>query len=152
MRSIPRKGAAVASNSGLTLVGVEFTMGNLRRLARGSQKEAARAMNEEGNAIKTASMKRTPVSRKGSIGPSGDRLRPGNLRASHRVETVTPGDNVITTVSVGKTAPYARFVHEILRNKHTVGEAKFLEKSFKERRPIAEKIAARIDLNRAGRG
>ena len=130
----------MASNSGLTLVGLENVTGNLRRLMLGTKKETRRAMHEEANAIKTASMKRTPVEF-------------GTLRASHTFRTKILADDVVATISVGgPAASYAVHVHENLKARHPVGEAKFLEKSINERRPIAEKLAARIDLNRAGRG
>ncbi len=127
------------ANSGLTLVGLDHVMGNIHRVALGLTAETARAMNEEGNAIKTASIKRTPVD-------------VGTLQGTHEVDTKILRDDVVTTISVGgPAASYAVHVHENLRARHSVGEAKFLEKSLNERKPIMAKVAALIDLNRAAR-
>ncbi len=145
----------MATKNTFTLVGLEEVQGNMRRLLLGMKKETRVAMHAEGKAVQLASMKRTPVSQDPRFG-SGV---PGTLRASHRTDTKTLSDNVITTVAVGgPAAPYARHVHERIyapsgrKVRHTVGEAKFLEKSWNERRPIMKKVAARIDLARAGRG
>jgi hypothetical protein len=115
-----------------------------RRLAtavREFPREAARALYEEAQVEAKESMKRTPV-------------LTGALRASHEVSKPEVGGREIrVTISVGgPAAPYALFVHENLDAYHPVGQAKFLESTLNESRPyMAERVARRIDLNRATR-
>lgn len=82
---------------------------------------AAGALYREAERIMTVSKGRTPV-------------RTGALRASSFVELpVILGRTITVTMGAGgPSAPYATFVHEMVQLHHTVGEAKFLEKSIRE--------------------
>ena len=54
----------------------------------------------------------------------------GNLKGGHYVATGTVNGGPVA--EVGVTADYAVPVHEILENKHPVGQAKFLEAAVHE--------------------
>lgn len=75
---------------------------------------AVRGLKRAGLLVQGDAQKLTPVDE-------------GNLRGSAYTELVGT-----LTVQVGYTAEYAPHVHEDLQARHTVGEAKFLEKSVQQ--------------------
>lgn len=65
----------------------------------------------------------------------------GFLRASGRTHLVTKGKNTtgVAMVFGGAAAPYAVYVHENTKARHTVGNAKFLERPWKKARSHVKK-------------
>jgi len=123
--------------------GVEALSRTLCNIADEVPREVGVALFREAQLIKTASIKRTPKDL-------------GTLRNTHEVmRPVISGHDVSVEISVGgptaaspQGAGYALIVHEDLEARHTVGEAKFLEKSVNESASgLAERVAKRIDLN-----
>lgn len=93
-------------------------------IARDAPAEFGKALKEVGHEVRNASMRLTPVDT-------------GALRASHRVEGPT-GTGTMKTIAVtvgGPAAPYAWVVHENLKARHPVGQAKFLETAVQQARP-----------------
>lgn len=123
---------------GLTVVleGTKELMAVLKRLGTRAPVAAGRALFREAEAIMTSAKGRTPVDT-------------GALQGSGHVELPDvdmTGAQVVLGFG-GAAAPYAIFVHEDLTARHTVGEAKFLEKSVDEaRRGMEQRLAA--DLRR----
>lgn len=125
-----------------TVKGVAQIQAVLASLGPRLLEEGGRALYAEAREIQKTSMRRTPV-------------ETGALRASH--ETTRPvlerGEVSVTIQVGGPAAPYAVPVHERLDVHHPVGEAKFLERSVLDATAgMGERIASRIDLNRAARG
>lgn len=78
----------------------------------------------------------------------------GPLRASIHVDGPTREGRKVqcAIVAGGPSAPYALIVHEDLEATHDDGEAKFIERPLREAAPyMAERIAKRIDLNKAAK-
>lgn len=76
----------------------------------------------------------------------------GTLRGTVHVEGPEIGDGMVSTsvVAGGPSAPYAVIVHEDLTAQHKVGQAKFIESVIMESKAtIGERVAKRVDLNRA---
>jgi hypothetical protein len=122
------------------LEGVEEMKARLLRLAAEAPKEVGRALYEEAKIEEKESRERTPV-------------LTGALRASHETSKPRIDRDISVTIRVGgPSAPYALPVHENLDAFHKVGQAKFLESTLLESAPyMAQRIAKRIDLNRAAR-
>jgi hypothetical protein len=111
----------------------------LRTFGRKFPDEVARALYIETEIELKEVKRRTPVDT-------------GELRASeHVVGPIRRFRQIYTEiVAGGPAAPYAIYVHEDPDAFHKVGEWKFIESVLLESRPfMAERIAKRIDLNRA---
>lgn len=78
---------------------------------------------------KRESMLRTPVDT-------------GVLKANHSTKVWSSGKNDVKGL-VYNTTSYAPYVHEILTNRHPVGEAKFLEKALFTVAPMVSRIMRR---------
>jgi hypothetical protein len=101
--------------------------------------EVARALFIETEIETTEVKRRTPVDK-------------GTLRGTvHTVGPFRQFRKIYTLIAAGgPSAPYAIYVHENLEAHHTVGQAKFIESVVLESRAyIAQRVAKRIDLNRA---
>ena len=110
--------------SGITITGQAQLNRALRRAGPLALAALAQAAVEEQEAMITEAKQQTPV-------------ETGTLRASG---TVLPPKVSGTGVTVdagfgGGASHYAIFVHEIMRNHHPVGNAKFLERPFLARIP-----------------
>ena len=120
--------------------GIDKLLAKLRRLGADIPKLGAGVIYREAERIMTDAKRRTPV-------------ETGALRASGQIQppTTTP-----TTVSVAigfgnSSTPYAIYVHENLRARHPVGEAKFLENAATAaRRGLDARLAAdlRVEVER----
>jgi hypothetical protein len=115
---------------------------NLRALAKGAPKEFENALVAE-TLIEVKECKRaTPVDE-------------GDLQAGIHMEGPTSVGKDITTHITTDPAQdeYAWIVHEDLDANHTTGGPKYIEQPLREARPhFPDRIAARIDLNRAMKG
>jgi len=123
------------------LDGENLMRSKLRRIAKDSPDEFARAQYQETQVETAESRRRTPFDT-------------GTLRGT--VQTEGPerqGKHIITSVSAGgPAAPYAVYVHEDLEVEHPHGQAKFIESTLNESAPfMGARIARRIDLNRLAR-
>jgi Bacteriophage HK97-gp10, putative tail-component len=126
-------------SDGARLDGAAAMREKLSRLAQKFPDEVSRALYQEVEVEVTECKRRTPVDT-------------GNLRASiHQEGPERKGLRVVTAIVCGgPSAPYAVYVHEDLEAFHRVGQAKFIESVLLESRQyLAERIARRIDLNRA---
>lgn len=74
-------------------------------------------LNRAGVLIKEDSIKKTPVDT-------------GNLKSSHYLQPLISKTG--PAIEIGTLADYSIYVHENLEARHTVGEAKFLEKAIKQ--------------------
>ena len=124
----------------LVLTGMDKFTATLRRLAAQAPAFAGTALRREGERIMTDAKRRTPVDT-------------GALRASGHVQgPAFSGSAATVTLGFGGAAtPYAVYVHENLRARHVVGEAKFLENALNAARRgmdgrLATDIRARIAL------
>lgn len=123
----------------LEITGVDQVVKNLSRMAPWFQKELARALNEESEAMMALAKERTPVDK-------------GALRASGHVPLpdIKPTEITQTMGFGGPGVDYAIPVHENLTAHHPVGQAKFLESVIVEATPkFAERLAARVNLSNA---
>ena len=103
--------------TGIEFSGLETVMKNLNQAVKDIGGARSRAgMRRALQFIKKESLALTPIDI-------------GNLRGSVFTEVTNEGENIVGTI--GYTAEYAVYVHEINKN-YTVGQWKFLEK------PIAE--------------
>lgn len=119
--------------------GADNAIRDIRKLRAFGPDEFARALYQEAQIEVTEIKKVTPVDT-------------GALRASITLEgPVREGRRIyVTVVAGGPSAPYAFIVHEDLEAFHKVGEAKYIERPLAESAPyLADRIAKRIDLNRA---
>lgn len=125
----------------IDLQGFDAVDAKLRALTDGFPEEVARALYAEAEIEMTEAKRRTPVDT-GALRASGT-VQPPNAQGARIAVTMGFG---------GAAAPYAVVVHENLEAFHRVGQAKFLESTLRESAPyMAERIARRIDLNRAAR-
>lgn len=119
--------------------GANNAMRDLKKLRLFAPDEFARALYQEAQ-IELAEIKKlTPVDT-------------GALRASEYVEgPIREGRRIyVFIVAGGPTVTYAFIVHEDLEAFHKTGQAKYIEQPLSESSPyMAERIAKRIDLNRA---
>jgi hypothetical protein len=130
--------------SGAKIVGVDKVQRRIRHAATtGMREEYTRALMAEINEVETPECQRqTPVDT-------------GALVST--VRTFGPefrGNQVLAgTTAGGPEAPYAPIVHEDLEAFHRVGNAKFIERPYRESAPyLPARVAARMDMNRAFRG
>lgn len=138
------------------LIGGDELKRVLARLSARAPAIAGGALYRETERIMTAAKRRTPV-------------KWGNLRASgHVLPPETRGGRIVVTLGFGGPAGsgtvgdetnwehvgYAIYVHENLTARHTVGEAKYLERPLLEAvRGMETRLAADIgkELERAAR-
>lgn len=121
--------------------GADAMLKNLKKLREQLPDQFAAALYQETEIEATECRRRAPVLH-------------GPLRASIHAEGPHREGRKITTsvVAGGPSAPYALIVHEDLDAIHRNGEAKFIERPLNEATPhLAERVAARIDLNKAGK-
>lgn len=119
--------------------GANNTLRDIKKLKLFAPDEFARALYQEGQIEVKEIKRRTPVDT-------------GALRASISLtQPIRQGRRIWVEVEAGgASAPYAFIVHEDLEAFHGNGEAKFIERPLAESAPyLAERIAKRIDLNRA---
>lgn len=103
----------------------------LSDLGRDAPREAGRALNEEAELVMTDAKKRTPVDT-------------GRLRSTGHVQEPRLRRSMVEVI-LGFGTDYALFVHEILENRHEVGEAKFLERAMSAAAPgLGRRLAARL--------
>lgn len=118
----------------------------LLEIAERSGTSALSALFEEGQEIMTAAKKRTPVD-------TGDLRRSGTVRQK-QAKGARGRDIEVTLQFGGPAAPYALEVHENLKVKHRVGEAKFLERAVNEAaRTMSVRLVRRMSgtFSRSGR-
>lgn len=115
----------------MKIKGAAEVMRELEKLAKKYPKATAAALYEEGLAIESESAKLVPVDT-------------GRLRATHYTAPPRDDGNKIK-VEVGYGTDYALYVHERMKARHKVGQAKYLEVPFKaSRRGYAGRVASRI--------
>ena len=118
---------------------------NLKSLAAKFPHEVARALYQETEIEATECKRRCPVDTnalRSSIHVEGPVVESTGFFSNDSIYTII--------VCGGPAAPYAIYVHEDLTKHHPVGQAKFIESTLLESRPyMAQRIARRIDLNRA---
>jgi hypothetical protein len=102
------------------VVGMENLAAAIARHRVGMAQANERALKKVGLAIQRHSQLLVPVEF-------------GLLRNS--AFTRHTGSGFSTVVTVGYTAAYSVYVHEILTSHHPIGQAKFLEQPVRERRP-----------------
>ncbi len=120
-------------------VGAVNALRDLTKIQAFAVNEFERALYQEAQIELTEIKKRTPVDT-------------GALRASERIEGPTrEGRRIwVTVLAGGPSAPYAFTVHEDLEAFHRTGQALYISSVLNESAPfMAERIAKRIDLNRA---
>lgn len=133
--------------------GISDMQRKLRGFGRKYPDEVGRALYLETEIEATEVKRRTPVWNPDNPVPHGH--VPGSLRASiHVVGPIRVGDAVYTLIVAGGTAaPYALYVHEDLEAFHKTGQAKYIESVILESAPyILQRVARRVDLNRAAQG
>lgn len=114
----------------LTVTGIDRVTERLTALAREYPAAAAQALNEIAEATMTVAKERTPVDT-------------GVLRGSGKVSAHATAADPSATLTYG--TEYAAAVHENLRARHTVGEAKFLESAVNDAaRTLGEDVAKGI--------
>lgn len=122
----------------ISLEGTDRVARELERLTRQLPHEAATALYEEAELVMGIAKERTPVD-------TGALRRSGYVR---RPEVV--GDTLQVALSFGgPTVSYALYVHENLKARHRVGQAKFLESAVAEAHPaiwsrIADRLKAKL--------
>jgi len=98
------------------LENIEQLLRSYGKVADTVRKEMKDALDRSAAVVESTAKRLTPVDK-------------GHLRRSiQKPRRVRAGDK---TTAVGSNVKYAMPVHEITRNRHTVGEAKFLEKALK---------------------
>lgn len=123
----------------------------IRKVAAKFPDKVEAALYQEAQVDMTESKRRCPVAIPAwyiAEGYGKYRGNPGTLRGSGRVsEPVRTWRKISVTLSYGGAAiQYAVFVHEILTNRHPVGQAKYLESVINESRAtMAGRVAARLD-------
>lgn len=125
--------------AGASLGGGKNVKDRLRKFGKQFPDEVARGLYIETEIEAKEVKRRTPVDT-------------GELRASvHVIGPVRRFRQIYTEiVAGGPAAPYAIYVHEDPDAYHKVGEWKYIESVLLESRPyMAERVAKRIDLNRA---
>lgn len=100
------------------IVGFDNVEKNLKKVAKSHPAALAAALYQEGFSIMAESQKKVPVDT-------------GRLRSTGYVAPPQEGDDA-PTVEVGYGTDYGIYVHERTELRHTVGEAKFLEKAVNE--------------------
>jgi hypothetical protein len=121
--------------------GAAAMMRNLRRLREQLPDEFGRALRQEAEVEATECKRATPV-------------ETGTLRGSiHAEGPFREGRKISASIVAGGAAEeYALIVHEDLDALHETGGAKYIERPLMESAPhMAERIAKRIDLNKAAR-
>ncbi len=114
-------------------------MAKIRKLAKQYPKAFHAALFSVSVDIMNATIPRTPIDQ-------------GDLRASAFVsEPIKTGNGAAIVLGFG--AEHAIFVHEKLGVNHPIGEAKFLERTFREMAPslakkIADETAAQVKAGR----
>lgn len=122
-------------------VGAEAMLKRLQQLREQLPDHFANALRQEAEIEATECKRVCPVDT-------------GNLRASIHVEPPHREGRKITCAIVagGASEPYALTVHEDLFATHKVGGAKFIEGPLNESAShMAQRLAERIDLNKAGK-
>lgn len=109
------------------IVGLKVVLGNMRKAHQEIKQGQRRGLTKAGLIIKREAMKRTPVDL-------------GNLKGS-AYSDLDPYSGKF--VEIGYTAEYAPIVHEDLEARHTVGEAKFLERAVNAKRGEALDVIGR---------
>lgn len=104
-------------SQGTVLVGTDKVLANLNKEIRRIKGKTRVGMKASLDLIKGRSQALTPVDTT-------------NLRAGQFTDVEETKNGIIGVV--GAQAAYAIFVHEILENKHEVGQAKFLETAVKQ--------------------
>ena len=112
---------------------------NLRFIAQGALPEFGRAMFDEIEEKETPECAaRTPVDTgalKSTVRTTGPVLGPKTVK--------------VGTTAGGPTAPYAVKVHEDTEVYHRVGQAKFIESTYRESAPfLLERVAKRANLGK----
>lgn len=123
----------------------------LKQIAAKFPDTVAAALYKEAQIEVTEMKKRTPVdTRPNASYPHQRAPHPGQLRRSiHTEHPERRGKTISITISTGKEAPYAVFVHEDPDAFHPVGQWKFMESVLRESRPhMASRIAARVNFNK----
>lgn len=113
------------------IAGLGALVAKLRQADERVRDEVRGVLSREAERIMTNAKLRTPV-------------RTGALRASGQVAAPeASGTSVTVEMGFGSAAVrYAIFVHENLRARHAVGEAKFLERAVDEARATLERRIA----------
>jgi len=129
----------------LEIRGADQLARTLAQIGAGTAKEAAAALYAEAGLLATESIRRTPLDT-GALRGSIKTLRP----------EVHPDNILVKIVAGGPAAPYALIVHEKMGsvNWQEPGTGpKYLENPVNEAAANwTERLARRIDLNRARRG
>ncbi len=102
----------------VSIKGLDKVEKNLNKMLKTHPDALAAALYQEGFSIMAESQKKVPVDT-------------GRLRASGYVAPPQEGDGA-PTVELGYGTDYGIFVHERTEARHSVGEAKFLEKAVNE--------------------
>ncbi|MFI5224728.1 MAG: hypothetical protein ACHQX3_10915 [Nitrospirales bacterium] len=131
----------------LEVKGISAMSSKILGIAEAQPAKIARALFIEGNIEMTEAKKRTPV----DVDYSGGRKppHPGQLRDSGTCHPpIREGKKIFVILSFGGAAiDYAIYVHEIIGNYHTVGQAKYLESVLNESRPyMSARLGERLKL------
>lgn len=126
------------------LAGAKEMIRKLKDIANKYPDHVAGAIYQEALVEMTEMKKRTPVDTR----PNAP--HPGNLRNSiHVQKPKRRGRNISVTISTGKQAPYAVYVHENPDAFHPIGQWKFMESVLDESAPhMAARIARRAHFNK----
>ena len=114
--------------------GMTKFLATLKRLGAEAPKIGAGAIYREAERVMTEAKRRTPVDT-------------GALKSSGQVQppTTTPTGATVTMGFGNSATRYAIFVHENLRARHPVGEAKFLENALNAaRRGMDDRLAGDV--------
>lgn len=129
--------------SGARLINDNTVIRTLRFGAKAAQAEFGRALFEELDTVETPECRRrTPI----DTGALVSTIR--TFGPIYRGTLIEAG-----TTAGGDAAPYAWFVHEDLEAYHRVGQAKYIESTYREAAPfLTQRVGRRIILRRILRG